>query len=444
MLSIWVCFCLAQESGRSCFELGFGGFDMADETPNNTMNLDLNLGPGSMSATDEDTINLDEWIRDPVERMREAVRRNNRQRWRWRPSENPMESESLLDLSHFLTSVTNQGGLHMGEGSVAGEGRAPEVQTEMIHVNKTIEVDDETLGIEDDGKGSNDDGSFYDCNICFELAKDPIITCCGHLYCWPCIYRWLHIHSDTNECPVCKGEVTTKNVTPVYGRGLNSQVPLEDLTLKIPPRPSAKRVESVQRNSFTNMEEMIRRLGSRFDLTQDFPAHLNVDTAVNLTERNPTFLLNRLMTTRAMRREQIQSPENVVDLTESRAASPDTLGHRGTQARLLRRSSTRRSPNTNNPFPSSMSTSERVIEAYMRSHPIVVRRPEQSSPVDDSDSFSSIAAVMHSGSQTMDTAVEIDSVVSLSTSSSRRRNDTSRASDVDSGDSRPPRRRRLN
>ena len=63
--------------------------------------------------------------------------------------------------------------------------------------------------------------------------------------------------------------------------------------------------------------------------------------------------------------------------------------------------------------------------------------------VDDRNSFSSIAAVMNSESQ-VDTAVEIDSMVTLSTSSSRRRNENgSRASDVDSADSRPPRRRRF-
>ncbi|CAM8890033.1 unnamed protein product [Rhodiola kirilowii] len=420
---------------------------MADETPN-TMNLDLNLGPGSMSATEEeeDPINLDDWIDDSTDRIREAIRRTSRQRWRWRHFEDPLESQNhTVDYSYsqFLNSVSNQGGLHMGEGSVAAVERASEV--EKLCENKAIEVDDETLGIkEEDDKVSSDEGSFYDCNICFELAKDPIITCCGHLYCWPCIYRWLHIHSDTKECPVCKGEVTTKNVTPVYGRGHNNRVPEEDLTIKIPPRPSAKRVESVQRNNFTMpMEEMIRRLGSRFDLTRDFSANQDLENSVNPPDRNPTHLLNRFMTTRAMRREQILSPpENVVDLTQSEA---DVVEHSGLHARLIRRSAANRSINTTSPFPSSMSTSERVIEAYIRSHPVVVRRPEQQSPpVDDRDSFSSIAAVMHSGSQTMDTAVEIDSVVSLSTSSSRRRNDTSRASDVDSGDSRPPRRRRLN
>ncbi|KAL6553108.1 E3 ubiquitin-protein ligase rma3 [Orobanche gracilis] len=33
---------------------------------------------------------------------------------------------------------------------------------------------------------SNEVGGF-ECNICFELAQDPVITLCGHLYCWPCL-----------------------------------------------------------------------------------------------------------------------------------------------------------------------------------------------------------------------------------------------------------------
>ena len=46
---------------------------------------------------------------------------------------------------------------------------------------------------------------FFDCNICLEDVYDPVVTRCGHLYCWPCLYKWLepgfslaernHLHS---------------------------------------------------------------------------------------------------------------------------------------------------------------------------------------------------------------------------------------------------------
>lgn len=28
----------------------------------------------------------------------------------------------------------------------------------------------------------------FECNICLEIATEPILTNCGHLFCWPCIY----------------------------------------------------------------------------------------------------------------------------------------------------------------------------------------------------------------------------------------------------------------
>ncbi|WJX17729.1 RING-type E3 ubiquitin transferase [Trifolium repens] len=96
-------------------------------------------------------------------------------------------------------------------------------------------------------KKSND-GSVYDCNICLDLAKEPVVTCCGHLFCWPCLYRWLNLRSSrtrTKECPVCKGEVTDQDVIPIYGVGNDDEVRNEgssSATPQIPRRPNAKRV----------------------------------------------------------------------------------------------------------------------------------------------------------------------------------------------------------
>lgn len=32
--------------------------------------------------------------------------------------------------------------------------------------------------------------SAFECNICYDVAESPVVTLCGHLYCWPCLYRW--------------------------------------------------------------------------------------------------------------------------------------------------------------------------------------------------------------------------------------------------------------
>lgn len=84
-----------------------------------------------------------------------------------------------------------------------------------------------------------------------------------------------------------------------------------------------------------------------------------------------------------------------------------------------------------------ISSSERVeTEFFIRSNLHIDGMESNQEPApsfEDRDSVSSIAAVIHSGGQMVDNAVEIDSTMSLSTSSSRRRTAASRNADVDSG-----------
>ncbi|GER57128.1 peroxidase superfamily protein [Striga asiatica] len=407
------------------------GFWMAEENTT-TMNLDLNLGPIEHPSEDSEPspgpyanananvpMNLEEWLDSPV-RVREV--RNHRWRSLWRQIPIPRD---------------------LGEGSagrpLADEAKVCESAAGYVSVGG---VDDKK---KDGGKNNTDEGSFFDCNICLDLAKEPVVTCCGHLFCWPCLYRWLHHHSDAKECPVCKGEVTMKNVTPIYGRGNTNSTgstPDSDSSLKIPLRPQARRVESwrqaIQRSALTiPMEEMIRRLGSTFDLSRELHS-----------DGSGANLLNRILTSRGMRRERAPLPDDVIHLTENYDNNHDNninITGRRIAPHLLRRSSSHRAASLSNlaaALPSAESLA--AVESYFNSGHVERNQELPLPPVDDRDSVSSIAAVIHSESQTVDNAIEIDSRVSLSTSSSRRRHDASRISDVDSGDSRAPRRRRLN
>ena len=70
----------------------------------------------------------------------------------------------------------------------------------------------------------------FDCNICLDSVQEPVVTQCGHLYCWPCIYKWIHLHSisesdepERPQCPVCKSEVSQSSLIPLYGRGQASK-----------------------------------------------------------------------------------------------------------------------------------------------------------------------------------------------------------------------------
>ncbi|XP_076933487.1 uncharacterized protein LOC143599411 [Bidens hawaiensis] len=261
---------------------------MEDDTPQNVMNLDLNLGP---VETDPGGFNLENWLdgHGPGNDSFEPRTMVRRRRWRsiWRPVRLPTET---------------------GEGSVPAADRMPPPE-----LTKTC---DENCNNNSNGPEENEvtdrkehKGGFFDCNICFNMASEPVVTYCGHLFCWPCLYRWLHLHSDVKECPICKGEMTIKTITPIYGRGNPTRVVEEDSDLKIPNRPQAKRVEgfrqTIQRNMFTMpMEEMIRRLGSRFDLTRD----LVPENPREISDRSNS-LLNRYLASRRLRTDQEQDQD---------------------------------------------------------------------------------------------------------------------------------------
>ena len=81
---------------------------------------------------------------------------------------------------------------------------------------------------------SNDESVFI-CNVCLDIAKNPVITQCGHLFCWSCLYRWMnvkstsmhsstsnHLDNHTTPCPVCKCLVTKSNLIPLYVNTVNS------------------------------------------------------------------------------------------------------------------------------------------------------------------------------------------------------------------------------
>ncbi|KAJ4837317.1 hypothetical protein Tsubulata_031457 [Turnera subulata] len=94
--------------------------------------------------------------------------------------------------------------------------------------------------------------SGFDCYICLEPVQDPVVTLCGHLYCWPCIYKWLHYQSISAEdeflaeplqqCPVCKAEISETTIVPLFGRGQMTKPSKSkgpNLGIVIPSRPLA-------------------------------------------------------------------------------------------------------------------------------------------------------------------------------------------------------------
>jgi len=96
--------------------------------------------------------------------------------------------------------------------------------------------------------GSEPKSANFECNICFEQASSPVVTSCGHLFCWSCLYKWLEQHPS---CPCCKSGVSKDNVIPLYGRGEEQKDPREE----IPTRPQGQRLPTPpprNQNPFTN------------------------------------------------------------------------------------------------------------------------------------------------------------------------------------------------
>eukprot|EP00047_Mylnosiga_fluctuans_P003916 m.231663 g.231663 ORF g.231663 m.231663 type:complete len:215 (+) comp12249_c0_seq1:846-1490(+) len=99
----------------------------------------------------------------------------------------------------------------------------------------------EARAAKDDGGDDNP----YECSICFDAAKEPIVTPCGHLYCWPCINEWMNKGKLT--CPLCNGAIAPDTIIPLYVKGRSA----EDPRKKHPPRPQAHRQEAPpQQNGF--------------------------------------------------------------------------------------------------------------------------------------------------------------------------------------------------
>jgi hypothetical protein len=86
------------------------------------------------------------------------------------------------------------------------------------------------------------------CNICYEAVNEPVVTQCGHLYCWPCIYEWLEpgmtisdragltglptlstaYNPNRRFCPTCRASCSVKGIVPIYVRTETPVRPIEN------------------------------------------------------------------------------------------------------------------------------------------------------------------------------------------------------------------------
>ncbi|CAH2077702.1 unnamed protein product [Thlaspi arvense] len=101
---------------------------------------------------------------------------------------------------------------------------------------------------DEDNSTMGDSGGDFDCNICLDQVRDPVVTLCGHLFCWPCIYKWTdstnisrqrvdqYDKKESPKCPVCKSDVSDATLVPIYGRGQKTPRSGSNVPNR-PPRP---------------------------------------------------------------------------------------------------------------------------------------------------------------------------------------------------------------
>lgn len=58
-------------------------------------------------------------------------------------------------------------------------------------------------------------GREYMCDICYLHLEDPVLTQCGHLFCWKCIYIWSQSIGGCKSCPTCRNEMGIDEVIPI-------------------------------------------------------------------------------------------------------------------------------------------------------------------------------------------------------------------------------------
>lgn len=108
---------------------------------------------------------------------------------------------------------------------------SPDTSSPIPNTDTTANTDNTKPDTADRPKDSTSvpDTEKWRCPICLECLQQPVVTHCGHAFCYPCITEWLR---RSNSCPVCHGEIANSQLIPIYGQGSEA-----DLSSPPPPRP---------------------------------------------------------------------------------------------------------------------------------------------------------------------------------------------------------------
>ncbi|KAF5946579.1 hypothetical protein HYC85_016807 [Camellia sinensis] len=405
---------------------------MDNNLRDDVMDLDLNQEPLDQSAGSvlglESILNELETAHGQIEqriRQLEAVTARARQRQRWRQARNPPETSNAS-----IEIIGNTGS-----------------ESTVQNMEYSVALQE---GIVDRAKSSKRDRSHL---VAMALESDTDVK------------KLPYVYSTAKECPVCKGEVTDRNITPIYGNGKFTHMSDSESSLKVPPRPQAHRIESIRQQrvnrgiSHIPVVEALRRIRMGIGATGERERQQRQDLYGLSIGSNRTNMPS-----------QVPIPE-ILPQTEL-----------GGSRRLRSRQFSRvlsESADSLLSISSSLNNAERLfddLESYINNH-LLETSHGQALSFGGGDTFTGSASVVQPEHQTVDSTAEINTAtltassserihvstsdvhlenlrhdtateINLteprpSSSSSRRRIRLSRVLDVDNGISRESRRRRL-
>nr|XP_043623691.1 uncharacterized protein LOC122595404 [Erigeron canadensis]XP_043623692.1 uncharacterized protein LOC122595404 [Erigeron canadensis] len=392
-------------------------------------------------------------IEDRIRQL-EAVTARARQRQRWRQARNIPEL-SYMSVIEPSVGLGNQNQTHErndveDEVRVEERGRSSS-KRDISQLTKALEMDLDSKKVDNDGGGEEDEsGGFFDCNICLEMAKDPILTCCGHLFCWSCFYQLSYVDSSAKECPVCKGEVTDSSITPIYGNGKDQPVLKLESGVKIPPRPRARRVESIRQQrvirgiSHIPVAEALRRIRIGIGSIGDNPLLQGLNSIGHASDTSSSVLHNS--DAGGSRRHRSRHFSRVI--SESAASLSSISSALNNAERLVEDLETYINDRLLRRADAQVPPINQEINTFLANAAEAQPEPQNaemnaSMPQSSSSQRSVATTVVHLDNVSTDSAVEIDLTISHPSTSSSRRSAVSRASSLEGGTSRELRRRRL-
>ena len=89
----------------------------------------------------------------------------------------------------------------------------------------------------------------WKCAICNEKLKSPVVTTCGHAFCWRCLNEYM---KNNIKCPLCQTKFEKSSFTAIFGHGIEDPN-IEDLPP--PPKQDEMDYEPPKPNDNNNFQE---------------------------------------------------------------------------------------------------------------------------------------------------------------------------------------------